>query len=534
MKKILVLALVLMLICGMSASAATVSGPGEYPIVDEACELNIWAPLDATVEDLETNETTLWYEEKTGVHINWTQIPTSEMTTKLNLSISSGEYPDIYTAPFSTDQVVQYGESGIFMPLEDLIEEHTVYIKQILEERPDIKEAITAPDGHIYTLFKTDPATYVLVRNKLYVNHDWLEAYCAATGKEAPVTTQEFEEMLLYWRDNDMNGNGDPSDEVPMVSTLATDGGDFTVYLMNAFQATPQSDYMLADEEGNVEMVAITDEYREGLKWINHLFEEGLIAEETFIQDNAQLMSLTNNNDPTQRTVGAFGGFWAGTSVNPSAMDNAYDVYDVLAPLEGPTGLRQATTDGHLPLELKGAIPVSCSDPVVAIKWLDWWFSNDGMVMIDYGFEDVNWEWNDTPAINGNTPSRYFLTSRNVLQNTTWYVSTVPYYRTEESLFGRTPTDHVPYLYEGAAVYEDFYTLTNFPQFPWCSDVDLLLEYNEMKTMFNDYLLQMKIQFVTGSADIEDDAVWQNYLNTLNDMGLEHYLEVVETVNFGA
>ena len=128
---------------------------------------------------------------------------------------------------------------------------------------------------------------------------------------------------------------------------------------------------------------------------------------------------------------------------------------------------------------------------------------------------------------------RQFLTSRNVLQNTTWYVGTVPYYRTEESLFGRTPTDHVPYLYEGAKVYEDYYTLTGFPQFAWCSDTDLLVEYNEMKTQMNDYLLQAKIQFITGATDIEDDAAWQDYLDTLNDMGLERYLEVTKTVNFG-
>ena len=532
MKKVLFLTVALMLSLAMGACALTVSGPNEFPIVDEPYELDVWMSLDATIEDMETNETTKYYEEKTGVHINWTQV-SGDLATKLNLSISSGEYPDIYTCSFSTDQVTQYSQAGIFLPLNDLIKEHSYYIKQVLEERPDIKEAITAPDGQIYTLFKTDPATYTLVRNKLYVNHDWLEKYCQETGKEAPVTTQEFEDMLIYWRDNDMNGNGDPSDEIPMAGTLATDGGDFTVYLLNAFQATPQYDSMVANEEGEVELIAITDEYREGLKWIHHLYEEGLIAEETFIQDNSQLQSLVNNNDPTARIVGAFGGFWAGVTVSPSSMENAYDVYDVLAPLEGPTGLRQATTSGHLPLELKGAITVACERPDIAIKWLDWWFSNEGMVLIDYGFEGVNWEWSDTPAIDGSIPSRYFLTERNVLQNTTWYVSTVPYYRTEESLFGRTPTDHVPYLYKGAIVYEDFYTLTNFPQFAWCSDTDLIAEYNEMKSLMNDYLLQAKIQFITGAMDIEDDAAWQGYIDQLNAMGLEHYLDVVEEVNFG-
>ena len=159
--------------------------------------------------------------------------------------------------------------------------------------------------------------------------------------------------------------------------------------------------------------------------------------------------------------------------------------------------------------------------------------SDEGMVMIDYGFEGKNWEWNDTPAINGNTPSRFFLTSRNVLQNTTWYVGTVPYYRTEESLFGRTPTDHVPYLYEGADVYDDYYTLTNFPAIAWCSDVDLIAEYNEQKTLFNDYFQKAKVQFVTGALDIEDDTAWNDYLSTLDRMGLEHYLDIIAQINFG-
>ena len=306
------------------------------------------------------------------------------LPTKLNLSISSGEYPDIYTCSFSTDQVTQYSQAGIFLPLNDLIEEHSYYIKQVLEERPDIKEAITAPDGQIYTLFRTDPATYTLVGSKLFVNHDWLEKYCQETGKEAPVTTQEFEDMLIYWRDNDMNGNGDPSDEIPMAGTLATDGGDFTVYLLNAFQATPTVRfYGHRGRRGQMwRLVAITDEYREGLKWIHHLYEEGLIAEETFIQDNSQLQSLVNNNDPTARTVGAFGGFWAGRDGQPRLpWITPTTIYDVLAPLEGPTGLRQATTSGHLQsLDLEGAITAACERPDIAIKWLDWWFSNEGMV----------------------------------------------------------------------------------------------------------------------------------------------------------
>ena len=529
MKKLFSLIVVLALV--FSTGALAVPDQGTYPLVDSPAELSIWGYADQRIEDLSTNETTLWYEEKTGVHVNWTEASGDGVK---NLSLASGEYPDIYTCTFTTDEIIQYGvEAGIMIPLEDLIEEHAPNLRAVLEERPDIREALTAPDGHIYTLFRTDPATYTLVRNKLYVMHDWLEKYIAESGKASPTTWEELEEMLIYFRDNDMNGNGDPNDEIPMMGTMNTSGGDFTTYLLNAFTAVPESNFVMATEDGKVYCVANTDEYREGLKWINHLFEEGLIAEETFIQDNSQLQSLVNKNDPAERIVGCFGGFWAGVTVSPASMENAYDVYDPIVPITGPEGAVNATTSGHLDLFLEGCITSACADPVLAIRWLDFWMSDEGMVMIDYGFEGKNWEWNDTPAINGNTPSRFFLTSRNVLQNTTWYVGTVPYYRTEESLFGRTPTDHVPYLYEGADVYDDYYTLTNFPAIAWCSDVDLIAEYNEQKTLFNDYFQKAKVQFVTGALDIEDDTDWNDYLSTLDRMGLEHYLDIIAQINFG-
>ena len=529
MKKALTVIIALAMI--MSMSALAVPDQGTYPIVSEPAELSVTVGQDARIEDYATNETTLWYEQKTGIHVNWTE---GSGDGWKNLALASGEHPDIYSIPFSTDEVVQYGTNAdIMIPLENLIDEHAPNIKAVLEERPDIREAITAPDGHIYTLFRTDPATYILVRNKLYVMADWLEKYMEETGNESPVTWEELEEMLLYFRDNDMNGNGDPSDEIPMMGTMATDGGDFTTYLLNAFTAVPQYHFLMATEEGEVYCVANTDEYREGIKWIRHLYDEGLIAEETFIQDNSQLQSLVNKNDASQRVVGSFGGFWAGVTVSPASMENAYDVYDPIVPITGPEGAINATTSGHLGLDLVGCITKDCKDPVLAIKWLDFWMSDEGMIMIDYGFEDVNWEWRDEAAINGNTPSRYFLTNRNVLQNTTWYVSSVPYYRTEESLFGRTPTDHVPYLYEGANVYDDYYTITNFPVIAWCSDVELIAEYNELQIQFDDYMQQAKVQFITGALDIENDADWQNYLDTLDAMGLEYYMDVVEKVNFG-
>ena len=353
MKKLfsLLIALVLAALC-LSAVAEPL---GEFPIVTEPAELSLWVEQHPSVEDYETNEMTKWYEEKTGVHVNWTQVPSAELGTKFNLSIGGGNYPDIYTCAFTTDQVIQYSHAGIFLPLDDLIDQYAPNLKLVLEQRPDIREAITAPDGHIYCLFTTDPATYLLCRDKLFVMTDWLDQYCAVTGKEAPVTTQEFEDMLLYWRDNDMNGNGNAGDEVGVMGSSGATINAAIRYLLSAYQLMPE-DGLLADADGSITFAPATDAYREGLKWINHLYEKGLIAEETFIQDGNQLTSVVSREDKAERTVGAFGGFWQGVAASPASMTNAYDVYEALAPLEGPAGVRQSATTGYLPLTLRGAI----------------------------------------------------------------------------------------------------------------------------------------------------------------------------------
>ena len=89
------------------------------------------------------------------------------------------------------------------------------------------------------------------------------------------------------------------------------------------------------------------------------------------------------------------------------------------------------------------------------------------------------------------------------------------------------------YLYEGAKAYEDYHTITNFPNIAWCNDVELLAEYNELKILFDDFFLQAKVQFITGAKDINNDDDWNSYLATLDSMNLERYLEVTAAVKFG-
>lgn len=234
-----VLALVMLLSC----TAALAAEDYTFPLVDEKLTLTAFTPFSPHMTDPSTNRMNLTYEEKTNVHIEWTQ--SQEYVTDLNLMLASDEDVDLWLCPLSTDQVNLMVEAGRLMPLNDLIEQYAPNISRILEERPDLKANLTATDGNIYTLFQTDVGVHMPNRRKMFVKADWLEAYRAVAGEKAPSTWKEFEEMLVFFRDNDMNGNGE-KDEIPLMASTHKED-DPIYYLMSAFQQISNNFFHLDD-----------------------------------------------------------------------------------------------------------------------------------------------------------------------------------------------------------------------------------------------------------------------------------------------
>ena len=85
------------------------------PTVEKPEQLTVWTAQLATVEDLETNRFTEYYEELTGIHINWILANHSDMTEKFNISIGSGDYADIYLGPMiNSATVLSCAEAGYY------------------------------------------------------------------------------------------------------------------------------------------------------------------------------------------------------------------------------------------------------------------------------------------------------------------------------------------------------------------------------------------------------------------------------------
>ena len=529
MKKLaLFLAILMALTCSIASAGVAVTEPGTLPIVTEPVTLKAWVQ-EVVGRDYHTIAMTKNYEEMTGVTIDWHLIGAAENgTTAFNLSIAGGDLPDIYMRSFSTSDIAMCIEGDILIPLNDLIETQGVYYKQALEEQPQYVDMLTAPDGNIYTFMYTDTGVHKDSEYKMWVKKSWLEKL----GKEMPTTPAEFKDLLIAIRDTDVNGNGDATDEIPMVGYYNGRKTDPICFLMNPFELYRENYYVITDDK-EIRFLANTDGWREGLKYIADLYAEGLIAEETYVQDGTQFKSLLNKPE-AEAILGTAPHWYLGAEMDSNVVN--WTDYQAVPPLKGDTGLQQSAARKGGNFNLNGGITTACENPEVAFRWFDWFQSEEGCYFGHYGKEGEGWEWVDGENYVGGAQSVYRIA---LDAETLWNSGHFPRYDRAYVRYGamKNPelynTDNTWILHSSAAVYEPYYVWHNIPDIVWCADEDLMLERADMQTLFNDYILTACTQFVMGDLDINDDAAWEEYKAGLEDLGLQDYLEVLKAYYIG-
>ncbi len=103
-----------------------------------------------------------------------------------------------------------------------------------------------------------------------------------------------------------------------------TYGENITAVLMNSFtfwNANIQNGGF-AFEDGKVYASYTTDEWREGLRYMNDLYNEGLLAASIFTDDNSQFKATLNLETPVVGLVSA-GSYsnWPNAAENPSFLE---------------------------------------------------------------------------------------------------------------------------------------------------------------------------------------------------------------------
>jgi putative aldouronate transport system substrate-binding protein len=514
-----------------------VSGPGEFPIVEEPITLNILMLGHAIVEDFNTNTFTDWYSERTGINLNFDIAPPNESQEVLNLTIASGDLPDIIVG-FTVDPstLALFGPQGLFLPLSDLIAEHGHFIHEVFEGSPQALPLITSPDGEIYGLPQVNECYHCFYSQRAWINSDWLEN----VGMGVPQTTEEFVDVLTTFKEQDANGNGDPDDEIPLAAATTGWNGNIDGFLLNPFVFSEFSgqNRFFEQNDGLITQNVTSEGYREGLRYLNQLFSAGLFGEESFTQPMDQIKQQVEGGDaPTIGVVisGAHPNF-------ANIGGDRWKKYVAVPSLEGPTGLRQAPFNPWGVGSGQCVINARTEHPVAAFKWCDGLYDRETTLRSVFGIpqweaaegEEGQWKWAEEgeASLGGEEFPTIWrrLSTFGTLQNVHW-AQRGPSYRPNHLRLGEARRDdaaglEVVLFEQTKANYEPYARAIEDLIPPLAFTTAQAAEVTELKLGIDDYVAQMTAEFVLGRQDL--DAGWDNFVATLEALGINRMVEIYQ------
>ncbi|NEA35765.1 extracellular solute-binding protein [Streptomyces sp. SID13031] len=489
-------------------------------------------------DNLDTNLVTKAISDKFKIQFRWqtTTFDAGPAKEKRQIALASGDYPDLFMLIPWVDGITQaevqkLGTQGVALPIEQLIKDNAPNIQKQLDANKTLKEMSTAPDGHIYALPQWSDCYHCTYPDKLWMNSAWLKKL----NLQVPKTTEELRTVLRAFKTQDPNGNG-KADEIPMV----TDVQDSSLmgFLMNAFAYNPvggnSNRSLLALDGDKVVTPVNSDAWKEGLKYINSLYAEGLIDKASFTQ-NAEALKATANN-PKAITVGSVPVLWPGIFVQLGSKDGRDKQYDSVPPLTGPdgksyTGYNFPSSTGYTFMLTNKA---SKEAQVAAIKMLDYIYSDEGRKVSVMGPEGVGWS---APrpgdiALDDKTKVGYYRFGETEHKKNISWDSMAQYnitlaYRNEQAV----PAD----IYSDAGLERRLFQATQayephadksvwYPAASVWADPSLAGELATLQTNLNSYITQGQLAFITGTKNI--DTGWDAYVKGLDSTGMTRYLQI--------
>lgn len=493
--RILALVLALTLCCSVALA--------ESPAItdQEGASVSILA-MNSWYSTVDLSDATLLNEiaSRANVTIKWNLLDPTSYADSVSPMLASGQdLPDIVQLP-DLDPQQTYLSSGMFVALDEHFDIMPNY-KKFLDANPVIKALLTASDGHIYYV----PQTVVTdsYQPVMMYNMPWIEKL----GIEPPKTLDAFVEMLRAFRDQDMNGNGDTTDEIPMSVQSS-----FLPYMFGPAFGLDLVSGFYADEDGTVHYAqAEPEKYKAYLSFLNGLYEEGLLEVEFASLNRDQITSRFAND-----TTGVTYDFsWQMSTLYSAQYPNYDGETGIIVGVPPLSGEYEGYYVGRTPFSSIFGVNAKAADVELAVKFLDYAMSEEAQDLYVWGMEGLTYEVD----ADGN---RHYLPR--CTEDTIWYqglginAPCMPSQQSAEATGVLLADWHVQAVKENEMPYNRVPFPSTYATSEEASIVSMYLV--DIQT----YVDERAVAFICGYADI--DTEFDSYIDTLKAMQIEEVLKV--------
>jgi len=540
MKKFAMMLIALVLCLGMTTSALAWNLEGTVFPLEQPANFTILTSGYRFVDIDKITSAKDWQAlcAATNVNINFVFLgdyDAAETRNNLQMRLMGGDYGDaimsVYVDTLSTADISDLGAAGMIVPLENYMTDPAVmpnFYKNVSSKLNYVMHNMKSGDGHTYAFFPVDEtAGYTAGEALLQVNKAWLESWMTARGVDhSPATLAEFEDMLCYFRDSDLNGNGE-KDEIPYMMAQGTYMGCATVehamgmYGIATKDSTADMNIMIDDDK--CYFVHTTEAYKQALKTFSGWYADKLIWDEVFTA-NAE----TINNKFALATT-------------------AFGVVNVNVEIDGFITIAPPAIEGYQPRyhmhpatrsgigQPYAVITDKCAQPEVLASFLD--------LLYDYE-NHLEWRYGSSAFTNGQLTlgedGKYIFN-----------VPAMPPAAGEVDDADRAMYDYIHGVgastldvfsekvdmdsYYGGQSRVDGHIL--FHENGWWNPTEkiwprctILPEYAEdysfMLTDVSSVLAEYRAKFVTGQLSVDDN--WDEFQKKLEKLGINDMLEIVQ------
>ena len=320
------------------------------------------------------NEVQTRLEELTNTKLRIEQLPGSAFEERLPVMLASGDLPSAIPIPRRHQKlpyVVNAVNSGLFWEIGPYLDQ----FPNLSQINPVIYENIMY-DGKTYGLPRVRP----LARRAFHYRADWTENL----GMEEPKTIEEFYNMLVAFKNDDPDGNGQ-DDTNGMVMMQNQIGRYFTPF----FGAPNQWE----ERDGEFIRDAMTEEFLEALKFEKRLYDENLLNRDFAIMDRPEWTAAVETGRAGARNDVTGSAIIIQEAIQDSNPDGRIGLFSVL---EGDHGKRVFAEGGHNGFFLfpKSSLPTE-DDLLKALGFFDKLADEEAANLLMWGIEGTHYEMVD-------------------------------------------------------------------------------------------------------------------------------------------
>lgn len=482
-----------------------------YPIEGNKT-LTYWVPLNGNVSQKTANlaEAPLGkaIEEKTGVKIEYLHPATGQEKEQFNLLVASGDYPDIVEYDILKEYTGGPEKAildGFIIDLTEYMPEYAPNLMKYYSENPLAEKMAKTDTGKYYSFPFVRGDDSLMVYFGPIIRKDWLDDL----GIDLPETMDDWYNMLKAFKEeknaaapltyqNWMLGSGNGS---PFIGAYGI-----------------AKDFYL-DGSGNVQFGSIQPEYKEFLTEFSKWYAEGLIDPDIETVDSKQVAAKITGGD-----TGASIGYQAsrlGSWLKAKQDDPQFDLIGAKFPVKNK-GEKPRFAQKDFPLPgIAAYITTACEDIEAAMRVLDYNYSKEGHMLVNFGIEGESYEMVDGyPKYTDDVLNNPEIPAPTALGQYTRACYNGPMIQDKRYM------EQYGYTFEQQKLANQNWQYSDVEKYRMPKVTPTPEESQELATIMNEintYRDEMYVKFLFGQESLDN---FDDYVNNIKNMGIDRAIEI--------